>query len=144
MFLTEREIFLSNNPQVILNKYSINELENWFGPLNSNKRNKDEYISELLDNLWTKYKRIDLVKWDPVLDSPFIDYQSQNFVSLADFQNDLDRYSPLSLQRLSYQLKRSIDRWIKSGVPNVESFQKVLDEILERENIILSTEYIVE
>lgn len=142
MLPTEREIFLSNNPQIILHKYSISELENWFGPLN--KKDKDEYISEFLDNLWTKYKRIDLVKWDPILDSPFIDYQSQRFVSLSELENNLDRYSPLSLQRLSFQLKRSIDRWIKSGTSNAEFFQKLLDEILERENIILSTEYIVE
>lgn len=136
--LTERDIFLSSNPKSLLQPYSRNQLEVLFGPSNRSE-DKDIYIDELIDIIYTKYTRIDLIKWDPISETAFFDYILQEIVSLEYLNENFNKYQPIALQHLLQQLDFSLERWIRTeALP----FIILAEKIKERIEIILNAQFI--
>ena len=123
-FVTERDIFLSNHPTILLHSFLSNDCS-----------------ENSIPEIWRKYRKIDLIKWDPDISGPFFDTVSQRIISLNDFSEKFDTYSLLALQRLSLQLDRSIKRWSS----NSESipFQKLNERIKDRINEALDVTAII-
>lgn len=118
--LTESEIFLSNCPKPLLQ---------------AEENSADTYLSEL----YRKYRRIDLIKWDPDLSGPFYDYVLDRVISLQEFNDLFNKYSPLALRRLKGQLEMALNRW-----GNQSQFENALLRIEGFLNKILETSFIFE
>jgi len=131
--ITEADLFYTNHPFVLLNKYSPSQLENWFGPSDRPLDNVFMYKSQLLNDIWQKYCRVDLVKWDPMPDAIFFDYCSQKFLSLNQFMKNIDNYSLMALQRLQLQLTPTYLRWISNrSQADLEPFHILLERINQK------------
>lgn len=130
MTITEADIFFTNHPLSLIEKYSPEQLEVWFGPSNRLTENIKEYQVQLLNDIWQKYCRVDLIKWDPVHDAIFFDYCSQRFLSLSQFEENFEKYSIMSLRRLYNQLMISYERWkLEKTAFELEPFNILIDKI---------------
>ena len=137
--ITEADLFFSDHPRMLLQQYSSGQLEVWFGPSARPTDDLDQYITLLLNDLWRKYRRVDLVKWDPDAESPFFDYETQKLLSLKEFWDNFDNYSMMSLRRLQMCLEKSYQRWVESGAgQNAEPFRQILDRIVKKERRVLT------
>lgn len=125
--ITEADIFFSTHPYVLVSKYSVEQLENWFSPSARNVNNAKEYKEQLINDIWEKYRRIDLIKWDPVPDAAFFDYYSQKFTSLKQFEDNFNNYSIMSLYRLRDHLKTAHSRW--GDTKESKPFLLIIDRI---------------
>lgn len=133
--LTERDIFFSDHPKVLLSSYTSDQLESALGYSN---------IDDLIDHLYNEYTHITLVIWDPRNEQAFFDYKSQSLISLDRLNNNFDKYSPMSLQKLQLQLKPALQRWMKQPNDTTLLFQQLYQRISNRIVFILTTDAIIE
>lgn len=126
--LTERDIFFSNQPQILLSPYTYDQLASAF--------DYPDFINldELIDHIYKKYNRIDLASYNPPV---FLDYETKNLISLDDLNRNFNEYSPMALQRLGYQ----IEPYLQQGVV---SLQPLYNRISALVNNILSTNVLIE
>lgn len=139
--LTERDIFFSTHPRTLLLPHSRDQLEAAFGP-SDRSEDLSDYIDELIEDIYRKYNRIDLVTWDPQPNeakTAFFDFVSQKPVSLDQVNKFFDKYSPMALQRLQGQLELALNRWGSSN-----SFGQLYNRINNRIQKILTTGAIIE
>lgn len=99
--LNERDIFFSKEPQKLLSPYSHDQLAAAL------KYSNFENLDELIDHIYKKYHHVDLISWDP---PTFFDYTTQSVISLDQLNYDLDKYSPMALQELGFQLESALQK----------------------------------
>ncbi len=133
--VSERDLFVSHHPQLLLRGETRNALESRFGPLPATT--DWEWRELLIDTIYRKYNRVDLVKWDPDHLQTFHDYRTGHYLSLDELEKRLDEYSPMATQRLQEQLDLALKRWGPE-----ERFVALRNRIVEKNNRILSTEAI--
>lgn len=138
---TERDIFFSTHPKIPLLLYSKDQLEAAFG-FSEQSEDLSMYIDELINDIYGKYNRIDLIKWDPEPNTAFFDFVTQSVISLDQLNETFNKYSPMALQRLQNQLETALRRWTECVSCN--EFRKLLDRIHNRLYLILNTQAIVE
>jgi hypothetical protein len=138
---TERDIFFSIHPKIPLLLHSRDELEAAFGP-SDRSQDLSIYIDELISDIYKKYRRIDLIKWDPEPDTAFFDFVTQSIISIDQLNRNFNKYSPMALQRLQAQLDITLKRWGKC--PSCDEFHKLFNRINNRLQMILSSQAIVE
>lgn len=139
MSITERDIFISTNPHLLLSSWSRDQLEAWFGPSDRSDQ-IDLYIDELIDHINRKYRKVELIKWDPSPDA-FYDYSLGKIISIDDLDQYFDQYSAMALQKLGHQLGISLSRW---GNQDTQSFVNLYNRINKRIQQIAQTNVIVE
>jgi len=141
--LTEVELFLSDHPLLLIQNLSSLELTDRFGPISDLE--DPQFKSLLLDQIWTKYRRIDLIKWDLQEEGLFFDYVQQKPISLSQFREDFEKYSPLARKKLRVQLERSLDRWIEEADPDlVQQVINLINQIKQAESKLLGSEYVLD
>jgi len=140
--LLDSDIFYSNNPVLLLSNYTPVQLEQWFGPSDRPTDSAKEYIDAFLNDLWRKYKRIDLIKWDMNFDSPFHDYSLRKFISLKYLEDNFGEYPVPSLHRLKTQLEKSINRW-NNGSDLYNRFLALIRRIENNEKVVMSINSII-
>lgn len=142
MSVTERDVFLSIHPHLLLASWSRDQLEAWFGPSNRSEQ-IGTYIDELINDINRKYRRIELIKWDPS-PNPFYDYGLERVISIDELNQNFNQYSAMSLQKLGQQLTISLSRWLQNNNENVQPFIDLNNRINERIQQIARTQVIVE
>lgn len=126
--ITEADLFFTEHPLMLIRKYTVEQLENWFGPSSRSTTNIEIYSKQLLDDIWKKYHRIDLVKWDFDSNILFFDYHDQKIIPLRDFI--INNYSIMALTRLFHQLNKSYERWrYENTSEELKSVQNILENI---------------
>lgn len=128
--LTERQIFFSTNPRALLLNYTPDQLQAAFNISD---------IAVLIDRTYTKYNRIDIIKWDPEPESAFYEYNNKRVVSVDHVMENIEHYSPMALQKLLAELNVNIVRW-----GNNNEFIDLQTAIVQRLNRIINVEAILD
>src|SRR3990172_4232181 len=117
----ESDLFLSDYPLPLLRGYSDQTLAEYFKyALTSSDSISDSFKQRLIDHLWRKYDRLDLVPFNDLLAQlPLVRlddlviarrYSDQTEITLGQFEANFNQYIPLSLKRLRNQLKPTLVR----------------------------------
>lgn len=129
--ITERDLFFSDSPKLLLSKYTLQEIENMFGPLDDitapevySLSDYDNYLNRFMQNLWRKYGRLELIS------GRIYDYLTDAF--LDSNQLKIENYSIMSLQKLQTMI---------SELPGFESLNskitQKIDSVLQKDFILV-------
>lgn len=123
-----RDIFLSSAPEVLLASYSPYARRYWYGT---------DDIHKIIKDTDTKYRRVDLVTWDPE-PYAFYDHVQDKYITAQDVMEG--DYSPLALQRLDERLVLSLGRW-GNKAPECKALhdhiQRLLHKIASAEEVVV-------
>ena len=104
--------------------------------------NTSLYSPYELDRIYTKYRYVALIAWEPISSNAFYDYISGQNISLEKLNEDFNDYTPMALQKLSVQLEKALNRWQYDirAIPFRQLYERIknlLDRIIETDAIIV-------
>lgn len=98
------------------------------------------YSPDQLDQIYTKYRHIALIAFEPISSNAFFDYVSGQTISLEQLNDNFDDYTPMALQKLGIRLGEALIRWQYD--PRELPFRQLYERIIELLNKIVTTDVI--